>query len=78
MSKGKEGRGPRTVDNKQEEEVFSYVVAYPYPNGTVAPYTYFTQVHTGKMKDAEAFREYVKGKSPNHPWKIYKLTEITE
>jgi hypothetical protein len=58
----------------------NYAIGHYWESGSggVGCYNYFGEVHHGTIEDANNMLEYVKGKSPDHDWKIFKLTEVTD
>ena len=54
---------------------FNYCVAHHWEgeNGSIGAYNYFGEVHFGSLTEAESLLAYVKGKSPDKDWQIFKV-----
>ena len=54
---------------------FNYCVAHFWEgeNGSIGAYNYFGEVHFGSVKEAESTLAYVKKKSPDKNWQIFKV-----
>lgn len=62
---------------KKEGLKFNFVVGHYWEKDKqIGCYTYFSTNHYGTMEDANDYLEYVKGKSPEHDWKIFMLNEV--
>lgn len=62
------------------QEPFDYVVASHWDNGSKRIYTYHSEIQKGEtLESAKNFLEYVKRRSPDEEWKIYKINyeEVT-
>lgn len=57
---------------------FNYCVARYWDNdaGAISAYAYGSEIFYGDLSSAEAFLKYVKSKSPDKKWKIFKITEL--
>jgi hypothetical protein len=55
------------------EETFNFVVAYLYNNDHMSCYSFAGDVQYGTQSEAETFLKYVKGKSPDREWQIFRI-----
>jgi len=65
---------------KKELEIFDYIIARHWNEGSLSIYTYHNQIHNGTLKTAQEFLEYVQfmtrnddNKNYKDDWKIYKI-----
>ena len=47
-------------------------------DGPVSVYAYGNEVFFGTMKEANAFRKYVKDQNPDRDYRIFQLVEVPE
>lgn len=54
---------------------FNYVIGHYWndDSGSIGCYDFFGEVHYGPIESAQEMLEYVKSKSPDWDWKIFKV-----
>lgn len=60
------------------DDIFPFVIASKWPDGSLCPYAFGSEVKHGNLKQAKDFLKYVKKQSEDKNYKIYKLTELKE